>query len=146
MRSPCLATEPRSFSLCFTPESLRYGTRRSQREFRSRFSERTAFLFNENIKGRIKDKYNEITNSFPWSSTLFKKKTHPVCDAKKCKCAVAPFFFFLERAYFMDITQQKSTTYQRPAWYGVYDLKKKCFLSMYELTRPPGLRSTSKEI
>lgn len=144
MRS--LETEPRSFSLCFTPESLRYGTRRSQREFRSRFSERTAFLFNENIKGRIKDKYNEITNSFPWSSTLFKKKTHPVCDAKKCKCAVAPFFFFfLERAYFMDITQQKSTTYQRPAWYGVYDLKK-CFLSMYELTRSPGLRSTSKEI
>lgn len=143
MRS--LETEPRSFSLCFTPESLRYGTRRSQREFRSRFSERTAFLFNENIKGRIKDKDNEITNSFPWSSTLFKKKTHPVCDAKKCKCAVAPFFFFLERAYFMDITQQKSTTYQRPAWYGVYDLKK-CFLSMYELTRPPGLRSTSKEI
>lgn len=73
-----------------------------------------------------------------------KKKTHPVCDAKKCKCAVAPFFFFLERAYFMDITQQKSTTYQRPAWYGVYDLKK-CFLSMYELTRSPGLRSTSRK-
>lgn len=98
MRS--LETEPRSFSLCFTPESLRYGTRRSQREFRSRFSERTAFLFNENIKGRIKDKYNEITNSFPWSSTLFKKKTHPVCDAKKCKCAVAPFFFFFRKSVF----------------------------------------------
>lgn len=31
---------------------------------------------------------------------FLKKKTHPVCDAKKCKCAVAPFFFFFRKSVF----------------------------------------------
>lgn len=76
---------------------------------------------------------------------FLKKRLIPYVMQKNVNAPLLLFFFFLERAYFMDITQQKSTTYQRPAWYGVYDLKK-CFLSMYELTRSPGLRSTSKEI
>lgn len=61
-------------------------------------------------------------------NSLKKKRLIPFVMQKNVNAPLF-FFFFLERVYFMDITQQKSTTYQRPAWYGVYDLKR--MLSFY---------------
>lgn len=65
---------------------------------------------------------------------------------KKFNVPLLFFFSFSRRAGFIDVTKQKSTTYRRPAWYGMYMTKKDVFFLFYELTRPRGLQSMSQEI